>query len=420
MNSAFEKGVEGPDYGHDYDSITSAFSTGSRRKANGLYESTTPIPSPSLPPRHPKHKKANEAISHRSSRSSTSLSKGSSHKKGGLCVNKLAVFFMLVTFVVSAAALSFVVLMILGIYGPKCECVQVEESVKPPQTAHSGSDKMQTLQRRIEYLEKTTEAMRAEINENLNARSDDFDSLQNRLSFQERLLNETAQKADLERPTSEPNTVIAEIELMNKSINALKTSDSELKTTVNKLKKNYVLMKGMTDLLLANLTSLQTQAQRLRNSSSDLNSRTRTLQLGYAHMTSVMKSLEHVNDLQNMSFESLQYDYSRLESVLRSVNATLSAAADFSTCEHRMIEGTPVSPGSSACAVASYKEPQGKRVMGITCSTDHALDHKLDVSPKKGFYLCKCSGLSERATKLTPKPKTVKCFLNLWECQINA
>lgn len=120
MNSAFEKGVEGPDDGHDYDSITSAFSTGSRRKVNGLYESTTPIPSPSLPPRHPKHKKANEAISHRSSRSSTSLSKGSSHKKGGLCVNKLAVFFMLVTFVVSAAALSFVVLMILGIYGPKC------------------------------------------------------------------------------------------------------------------------------------------------------------------------------------------------------------------------------------------------------------------------------------------------------------
>lgn len=50
--------------------------------------------------------------------------------------------------------------------------------------------------------------------------------------------------------------VIVEIELMNKLINVLKISDSELKMIVNKLKKNYVLMKGMIDLLLVNLILL--------------------------------------------------------------------------------------------------------------------------------------------------------------------
>lgn len=136
-------------------------------------------------------------------------------------------------------------------------------------------------------------------------------------------------------------------------------------------------------------------------------------------MIFVMKSFEYVNDLQNMFFEFFQYDYSCLESVLRLVNVILFVVVDFSMCEYRMIEGIFVFLGSSVCVVVFYKELQGKCVMGIMCLIDYVFDYKLDVLLKKGFYLCKCSGLFERVIKFILKLKIVKCFLNLWECQIN-
>lgn len=123
MNSVFEKGVEGLDYGYDYDSIISVFFMGLRRKVNGFYELMMLILLLFLLLWYLKYKKVNEVIFYCLSCSFMFLLKGFLYKKGGFCVNKLVVFFMFVIFVVLVVVLLFVVFMILGIYGFKCECV---------------------------------------------------------------------------------------------------------------------------------------------------------------------------------------------------------------------------------------------------------------------------------------------------------
>ena len=267
------------------------------------------------------------------------------------------------------------------------------------------------------------------MNKSINALksiSNEVKFLQNRLSVQERLLNETAIKVNSERPTTGTKLPSAEIDLMNKSINALKSSDRELKTTVNNLQLSFAVVKGIAVKLTANVSFFEIQMQRMRNSSNHLNRKAEKLETSYAHVTSVMNAFERLNSAQNTSLDALRYGYKRLENGMAAVNATLkkkldsSAAANFSSCTHRLIKGAPVSAGDSAHASISYQEPEGKRVMGITCSTDYAHEFLLETwTERKGFYLCKCSGLSDRGKFPHPQPKTVNCFLNLWECKIN-
>lgn len=427
MNNAFEKDLS-PKDGNEYDSISSALATGPRRKENVLYEST-PTSSPCLP-RRKEPWVTDESLSDRSSRTFSSSSGGFLPRKGKAGVSKLGLFFMLVNFLVASAALALVVLMITGIYGPKCICKQEQQEafVSPPQTGMSGNGNVQGLQRRILHLEKKTEEMRAEMNQK-KVFSSEVKLMQSRISAQERLLNETANKVNLERPTIATGTKLpfAETDLMNKSINLLKRSDSELKTTVNNLQLSLAAVEGIVVKLTANVSFFETQMQRMRNSSSDLqlSRRVEKLEISYAHIASVMNTFQSLNSAQNRSLDTLRYGYKRLEDGMLAVNVTLkkkldsSAAANFSLCTHMMKKGTPVSPGASACASVTYKEPKGKRVMGITCSTDYAHEFFLESSQRKGYYTCKCSGLSDRAKFLHEQPKTVNCFINVWECEVN-
>ena len=533
MNNAFEKDSSPKDE-NEYDSISSALDTGPRRKENVLYEST-PTSSPCLP-RRKEPWVTDESLSDRSSRTFSSSSGGFLPGKGKAGVSKLGLFFMLVNFLVASAALGLVVLMITGIYGPKCMCKQEQPQafVSPPQTGMSGNANVQGLQRRILDLEKKTEEMRAEMNKK-KVFSNEVRFLQSRISAQERLLNETANKVNLERPTIATGTKLplAEIDLMNKSINFLKRSDSELKTTVNNLQLSFAAVEGIVVKLTANVSFFETQMQRMRNSSShlQLSRRVEELKISYAHIASAINTFQRLNSAQNTSLDALRYGYKRLEDGMLAVNATLkkkrsdselkttvnnlqlsfaavegivvkltanvsffetqmqrmrnssshlqlsrrveelkisyahiasaintfqrlnsaqnasldalrygykhledgmlavnatlkkkldsSAAANFSLCTHMMKKGTPVSPGASACASATYIEPKGKRVMGITCSTDYAHEFFLESSQRKGYYTCKCSGLSDRAKFFHEQPKTINCFINVWECEVN-
>ena len=528
MNNAFEKNLS-PNDENEYDSISSALATVPRRKENGLYEST-PTPSPCLP-RRKNPWVTDESLSDRSSRTFSSSSGGFLARKGKAGVCKLGLFFMLVNFTVSSAALALVALIITGIYGPKCICKQEQREafVSPPQTGMSGNGNVQSLQRRIVDLEKKTEEMRAEMNQKkivsnevkflqnrmsaqerllnetaikvnserpttgtklpsaeidlmnksinalksisnevkflknrisaqerllndtaikvnserpttgtklssveidlmnksinaLKSVSNEVKFLQNRISAQERLLNETAIKVNSERPTTGTKLPSVEIDLMNKSINALKSSDRELKTTVNNLQLSFAVVKGIVVKLTANVSFFETQIQRMRNSSNHLNRKAEELEISYAHVTSVMNAFQRLNSAQNTSLDALRYGYKRLENGMAAVDATLkkkldsSAAANFILCTYRLIKGTPVSADDSADASISYQEPEGKHVMGITCSTDYAHEFLLESwTERKGFYSCKCSGFSDRAKSLHPKPKTINCFLNLWE-----
>ena len=427
MNNAFEKDLSPKDE-NEYDSISSALDTGPRRKENVLYEST-PTSSPCLP-RRKEPWVTDESLSDRSSRTFSSSSGGFLPGKGKAGVSKLGLFFMLVNFLVASAALGLVVLMITGIYGPKCMCKQEQPQafVSPPQTGMSGSANVQGLQRRILDLEKKTEEMRAEMNKK-KVFNNEVKFLQSRISAQERLLNETANKVNLERPTIATGTKLplAEIDLMNKSINFLKRSDSELKTTVNNLQLSFAAVEGIVVKLTANVSFFETQMQRMRNSSShlQLSRRVEELEISYAHIASAINTFQRLNSAQNASLDALRYGYKHLEDGMLAVNATLkkkldsSAAANFSLCTHMMKKGTPVSPGASACASATYIEPKGKRVMGITCSTDYAREFFLESSQRKGYYTCKCSGLSDRAKFFHEQPKTINCFINVWECEVN-
>ena len=87
-------------------------------------------------------------------------------KKGKAGVSKLGLFFMLVNFTLSSAALALVAL-IIGIYGPECICKQEQREafVSLPQTGMSGNGNVQSMQRKIVDLEKKTDEMKAEMNQ---------------------------------------------------------------------------------------------------------------------------------------------------------------------------------------------------------------------------------------------------------------
>lgn len=414
-NGAFDSHEGSGDF-HEYDSIRTAQPKGPRKKTNFIYEQA--IPSPSLP--HRALRQVSESPSSRSSSSSSSSADDSSPKRGGTRLSLFVVFLILVIFAISVAALGLVILTINGAFGPKCVCTD-EGDFRSPNTGMSNGVTVQSLLRRIQDLEKNMSMMK----EKMQTRERAVDSLvekqqnqvkflQNQVSVQGRIINETASrpsKVDSVDCSTEKN-LTTEIELLNKTVNALKNSNDALISAVTGLRQNHTLGKQTTDRLAVNVKQLQSRFQKLKN----LSARAENLERGYVQITSVINSLQAVNDAQNASHGALQSGFNRLENSITAVNAILktklnsSAAADFNSCEYQMIEESST---SGALSSVSYREPPNKRVLGIACSTDFALDYKLAPKTVDGLYLCSCSGSSNSHAKKT------KCYLHLWQCQIN-
>ena len=401
---------------HEYDSIRTAQPKGPRKKTNFIYEQA--IPSPSLP--HRALRQDSESPWSRSSSSSSSSTDDSSPKRGRTHLSMFVVFLILVIFVISIAALGLVILTINGAFGPKCVCSD-EGNFGSPNTGMSGDVTVQSLLRRIENLEKNMLTMKAKMQSRdslVQKQENQVKFLQNQVSAQGRIINETAPKVDSVDCSTEKN-LTTEIKLLNKTANALKNSDDELTSAVNGLRQNHTLAKQTTYRLAVSVKQLQLHVQELRN----LSARAENLERGYVQITSVINSLQAVNGAQNASHQALQSGYNRLENSITAVNAILknklnsSAAANFSSCEHRMIEGAPSTSGSGALSSVSYHEPPNRRVLGIACSTDFAEEYKLAPQTVKGLYRCSCSGLSQPAQIINQKK--IKCYLHLWECQIN-
>ena len=405
---------------HEYDSIKAAVALGPRRKRNFIYEQAAP--SPTLPLRT---RKNNESVSDRSSRSSSSSAEPLP-KKGGTYLSRFMVFIILVILAVSVAALVLVILTITGTLGPRCGCTE-EDKLRSPVTGMSGGVSVQSLLRRIQDLERNMLVMKAKMEARHSAvdvfvkkHENQVEFLQKQVSVQGRLINETASRVAFMGGSSEKK-LSTEIKLLNKSVKALKNSDSMLTTTVNALRQSHSLAKRKTDRLTANVTQLQSRVQELTKSNGNMSTRAGSLERENARMNTAIKTLQAVNGAQNISHESLLSGFKRLKDSVAAVNSSLSrnfggkAAANFSSCEHRMLTGTPVSSG--AVASVSYTEPLGKRVVGITCSTDFAGEYKLESQKRKGYYECTCRGVAKSAE--SNKPATIHCYLHLWECSIN-
>lgn len=422
FNDAFDSSGDG----HQYDSITAAF--GPRKKTNYLYEEAPP--SPSLPLRR-KVAESERPESTRSSRTSSS-SADSLSKKERTHLSKFMVFVTLVIFSVSVAALALVILTINGTFGPKCACTEGDEP-PPPKTGMSGGVTVQSLQRKIRDLEKSMVLMKTKM-ETQNSTVENFVKnyetqvklLQSQVSVQERLINETAMKVNFVNCSSEKKpTTMAKISLLNTSVNTLINTNNELKSAVSVLQQNHILEKQISAWLGANVTRLRSDVQELRKSVDNTSNTVGRLERGYDQMASELKALQAVNGVQNASHNTLQSDYKRLVDSMVVVNATLNkkldikAAANFSSCEHRVIKGTPVSPGDGAIASVAYTEQKGKKVTGIACSTDFAQEYKLESKKLFGFdsYECTCRGLSQSAS--SGNPPLMHCYLHLWECLVN-
>ena len=416
FNGAFDSSGES----HQYDSIMAAF--GPRKKTNYLYEEAPPSPSLSL---RRKVAESERPASDRSSRTSSS-SADSLSKKETTHLSKFMVFVILVIFSVSVAALALVMLTINGTFGPKCACTERDEPL-PPKTGMSGGVTMQSLQRKIEDLEKKMEVMKAKM-ETQDSTVENFVKnyetqvklLQSQVSVQGRLINETAMKVVFVNCSSDKK-LTTKISLLNTSVNTLKNTYNELKSAVSDLQQNHILVKQISGRLGANVTQLRSHVQELRKSSDNTSITMESLERGYDQMTSKLKTLQAVNGVQNASHNTLQSDYKRLADSMEVVNATLhkkldiKAAANFSSCEHRVIKGTPVSTGDGALASVAYLEPKGKKVTGIACSTDFAQEYKLESKKLAGFirYECNCRGSSGS------NPNLMHCILHLWECLVN-
>lgn len=419
FNGAYDSTESSPESScnlHAYESIINAVSTGPRRKANFTYEPA--LPSPALPPRT-----RHITESDRYSRSSSSSSAEPLPKKGGAYLSKFMLFIILA---VSAAALVLVILTIFGTLGPKCGCTD-ENTDQTPRTGMSGVS-VKSLLRRIQDLEKNmiamkdkTEARESAVNELVTKLKNQVEFLQKQVSKHRNLLNDTASKVAFVDGSAEKK-LNTEIRLLNKSVNALKSNDNELMSKVNELRQNQSHAKRFSDRLTANVTQLQSRVQEFKKSNSDMSSRTGSLERGYAQMYTVVKKLQEVNGAQNASHEALRSAFIRMKDSMVIVNKTLynelgrKIGANFSSCEHKMIKGTPVSPGTAADASATYMEPPNKRVVGIACSTDFADEFKLQ-STQKGLYECTCRGVAPSA--VNSKPATIHCHLHLWECPIN-
>ncbi|KAM7439785.1 hypothetical protein ABFA07_010964 [Porites harrisoni] len=88
-------------------------------------------------------------------------------------------------------------------------------------------------------------------------------------------------------------------------------------------------------------------------------------------------------------------------------------AGNFSQCSYKEEQGTPVSPGSVASAEAEVFETAGKKILGVSCSTNNAKEHNLERVPvgQQYKYVCTCRGKSSLF-----RASSMWCKVHYWEC----
>ncbi|KAL9953415.1 hypothetical protein ACROYT_G040832 [Oculina patagonica] len=92
-------------------------------------------------------------------------------------------------------------------------------------------------------------------------------------------------------------------------------------------------------------------------------------------------------------------------------------AGDFSSCQYKVTKEA-VTPGVTWASVTET-EPNGKKFLGATCSTNFATEYnfKSQQQPSgKWAYVCTCMGTSG---SFTPRRgETKNCYLHYWECPL--
>ncbi|KAM7439517.1 hypothetical protein ABFA07_011178 [Porites harrisoni] len=97
-------------------------------------------------------------------------------------------------------------------------------------------------------------------------------------------------------------------------------------------------------------------------------------------------------------------------------------AGDFSLCEYVSTSSTgsqnPVTSINPAASIqVTLGEPNDKRIVGVSCSTDRAQMYLLssEINPSDGqrFYRCDCLG------HFAAGSQTVTCFMNYWLCPLS-
>ena len=114
--------------------------------------------------------------------------------------------------------------------------------------------------------------------------------------------------------------LVTGLKLLKTSIKSLNQSDSEL---TSELRNNQIRTRGMTERLAKNVTELESRVQELRRSSRNISSRVRSLERGYFQMNTLMKRIQAVDDVQNISHTALQTVVKRLNGSLINLNTTL-------------------------------------------------------------------------------------------------
>lgn len=114
--------------------------------------------------------------------------------------------------------------------------------------------------------------------------------------------------------------LVTGLKLLKTSIKSLNQSDSEL---TSELRNNQIRTRGMTKRLAKNVTELESRVQELRRSSRNISSRVRSLERRYFQMNTLMKRIQAVDDVQNISHTALQTVVKRLNGSLINVNTTL-------------------------------------------------------------------------------------------------
>ncbi|XP_073249659.1 uncharacterized protein [Porites lutea] len=97
-------------------------------------------------------------------------------------------------------------------------------------------------------------------------------------------------------------------------------------------------------------------------------------------------------------------------------------AGDFSLCEYMSTSSkgsqNPVTSINPAASIqVTLGEPNDKRIVGVSCSTDRAqmylLSSEIEPSNDQRFYRCDCFGHFDAGSQ------SVTCFMNYWLCPLS-
>jgi len=89
---------------------------------------------------------------------------------------------------------------------------------------------------------------------------------------------------------------------------------------------------------------------------------------------------------------------------------------DFSACQYKIVTATETPGDPTVTAVVA--EPNGKRVVGVSCSTNFAAEYNLVSAVRNNVrrYACYCKGSSTLFRPFGGQQKS--CYLHYWECPL--